>query len=82
MHAAPLDVPVDHHPGSAVALVPLGRFRGDCVTATTLADHAQATAKLVESAAELTIAAEAVTGLLELARITAASGRTGKPDLN
>jgi hypothetical protein len=27
-------------------------------------------------------AAEAVCGLLELARMTAASGRTGKPDLN
>ncbi len=31
---------------------------------------------------QLTNAAEAVSGLLELARITAASGRTGKTDLN
>ncbi len=57
--------------------------RGDCVTITTLADQtAQVMAKLMASAAELTIPAEAVTGLLELARITAESGRTGNQDLN
>ncbi|MCA1696089.1 MAG: hypothetical protein LC749_15940 [Actinobacteria bacterium] len=36
-------------------------------------DPAQATVKLVTSAAELTIAAEAVTGVLKLARILALS---------
>ncbi len=67
---------------AAAGLAKLLGFRGDCVTAITPADQAQATAKLVESAAELTKAAEAVTGLLELASMTAASGRIGKQDLN
>jgi hypothetical protein len=44
------------------------------VTATTHAEQVQVTAKLTEAGAELTGAAEAVTGLLELARVTAASG--------
>jgi len=66
----------------AAGLVKLLGFRRDCVTATTHAEQAQATAKLTEAGAELTAAADAVTGLLELARITAASGRTGKQNLN
>lgn len=67
---------------AATGLAKLLGFRRDCVTATTSADQAQAAAKLTEAAAELTLAAEAVTGLLELARMTAAAGRTGKQDLN
>jgi hypothetical protein len=67
---------------AAAGLVKLLGFRRDCVTATTHVDQAQATAKLTEAGAELTAAAEAVTALLELARITAASGRTGTQNLN
>jgi hypothetical protein len=67
---------------AAAGLVKLLGFRRDCVTATTHADQAQATAKLTEAGAELTAAAEAVTGLLELAHITAASAPTGKQNLN
>jgi hypothetical protein len=40
------------------------------------------TARLLNAAAELKKATETVSGLLELARMTAASGRTGKSDLN
>ena len=57
-------------------------FRSDCVTPTSAAEEALATTKLMEAATELTLAAEAVTGLLELARMTQAAGRTGKKDLN
>jgi hypothetical protein len=67
---------------AAAGLVKLLGFRRDCVTAASDAEQAQATAKLTEAGAELTAAAEAVTGLLELARITAAAGRTGKQNLN
>jgi len=67
---------------AAAGLVKLLGFRRDCVTATTHADQAQATAKLTEAGAELTAAAEAVTRLLELAHITAASAPTGKQNLN
>jgi len=67
---------------AAAGLVKLLGFRRDCVTATTHADEVQATAKLTEAGAELTAAAEAVTGLLELAHITAASAPTGKQNLN
>lgn len=67
---------------AATGLAKLLGFRRDCVTATTAADHAQAMAKLSEAAAELTLAAEAVTGLVELARLMEAAGRTGKQDLN
>ncbi len=67
---------------AATALAQLLGFRRACFTATTAADQAEATAKLTESAAGFTRAAEAVTGLLDLARLTAASGRRGKQDLN
>jgi hypothetical protein len=67
---------------AAAGLVKLLGFRRDCVTATTSVDQAQATVKLTEAGAELTAAAQVVTGLLELARITAASGRIGKQNLN
>jgi hypothetical protein len=67
---------------AATGLQQLLQFRGDCATATSAADQEAATARLVNAAAELTKATEAVSGLLELARMTAASGRTGKTDLN
>lgn len=68
--------------GAATALAKLLGFRHDCVTAATAADQAEATAKLTESAAGFARAAEAVASLLELAHLTAASGRRGKQDLN
>jgi hypothetical protein len=55
---------------AAAGLVKLLGFRRNCVTATTRVEQAQVTAKLTEAGAEL---AEAVTGLLELAGVTAAS---------
>ena len=57
-------------------------FRRDCTTVSTRADEAKAVAKLTEAAAELSAAAEAVNGLLKLAHMTDAAGRTGKRDLN
>jgi hypothetical protein len=41
-----------------------------------------ATGCLLNADAELTKAAEAVSGLLELAKVSAAAGRTGSSDLN
>jgi len=41
-----------------------------------------ATACLLNAEAELTKAARAVSGLLELAKVSAAAGRTGEADLN
>jgi hypothetical protein len=76
------DVILDAALRAATGLAKLLGFRSDCVTATTVAEEAQATAKLTEAAAELTLAAEAVAGLLELARMTEAAGRTDKQDLN
>ena len=67
---------------AATALAQLLGFRRACITATTAADQAEATAKLTESAAGFTRAAQAVGTLLDLARLTAASGRLGKQDLN
>ena len=67
---------------AATALAQLLGFRRACFTATTGAEQAEATAKLTESAAGFTRAAEAVAALLDLARLTAASGRLGKQDLN
>jgi hypothetical protein len=58
---------------AAAGLVKLLGFRRNCVTATTRVEQAQVTAKLTEAGAELADAAEAVTGLLELAGVTAAS---------
>jgi hypothetical protein len=76
------DVILDAALGVATALAQLLGFRRDCVTAATAAEQAQATAKLMEAAAGLTAAAAAVTGLIDLAKMTTASGRTGKHDLN
>lgn len=69
---------------AAAGVVKLLGFRRDCVTATTHADQVQATthADQVQATAELTEAVEAVTGLLELAHITAESAPTGKQNLN
>lgn len=68
--------------GVAGGLANLLGFRSDSATATTNAGQARAAAKLEESATALTTAATAVTRLAELARLHAASGRTGKQDLN
>jgi hypothetical protein len=69
-------------PRQAPRLAQLLSFRRACFTATTGAEQAEGTAKLTESAAGFTRAAEAVAALLDLARLTAASGRLGKQDLN
>ena len=71
-----LDIALD----AATALTGLLPLRSACVTATTAVE--QAHAKLVESGALLTRAADAVTNLLELAKLTASSGRVGREDLN
>lgn len=63
---------------AATALQQLLQFRRDCVSATSGAEQQVATARLLNAAAELKKAAETVSGLLELARMTAASGPTGK----
>ena len=67
---------------AATGLAKLLGFRRDCTTVSTRADEAKAVAKLTEAAAELSAAAEAVNGLLKLAHMTDAAGRTGKRDLN
>ena len=76
------DVILDTALEAATALAKLLGFRRDCVTAATAADQAEATVKLTESAAGFARAAEAVTRLLDLAQLTAASGRRGEEDLN
>jgi hypothetical protein len=58
------------------------QFRGDCATASTAAGQQRATDTLLSAAAGLSKAAEAAAGLIELARLTAAAGRTGTTDLN
>ncbi len=81
--AAPdCDALLDAALDAATALAQLLGFRRACFTATTGVEQAEATAKLTESAAGFTRAAEAVAALLDLARLTAASGRLGKQDLN
>lgn len=76
------DVLLDAALQTATGLQQLLQFRRDCTTATTAAQRKAATARLLNAQAELAKAADAVSGLLELAKITAASGRTGEPDLN
>jgi hypothetical protein len=76
------DVLLDAALQAATGLQQLLQFRRDCTTATTAAQREAATARLLNAQAELAKAADAVSGLLELAKITAASGRTGEPDLN
>ena len=76
------DVIFDAALRAATGLAKLLGFRRGCTTVSTQADEAKAIAKLTEAAAELSSAAEAVNGLLELARMTDAAGRSGKRDLN
>ena len=80
--AADRDAVLDAALDAATALAQLLGFRGDCVTAATAAEQAEATAKLAESAVGLARAAEAVTSLVDLARMTSDSGRRGRQDLN
>ena len=76
------DVLLDAALQAATGLAQLLRFRGDYVTAASPAGQEAATARLRNVEAELTKAAEAVSGLLKLAKISAALGRTGTADLN
>jgi len=64
------------------ALQQLLSFRHACTTATSPAEQKRATDILLSAAVELGKAAEAAGGIIELARLTAASGRTGTTDLN
>ena len=67
---------------AAAGLQQLLSFRHACTTAASPVDQQRATDALLSAAAELGKAAEAADGLIELARLTAASGRTGTTDLN
>ena len=80
--AADNDVLLDAALQAATGLAQLLRLRGACATAQTAAERDAATACLLSAEAELTKAAEAVSGLLELAKVSAAAGRTGASDLN
>ncbi|MCA1678696.1 MAG: hypothetical protein LC777_06985 [Actinobacteria bacterium] len=71
------DVLLDAALQAATGLAQLLRFRGACATAETAAEREAATACLLNAEAELTNAAEAVSGLLKLAKVSAAAGRTG-----
>ncbi len=75
------DVLLDAALQAATGLQQLLAFRHDCITATTPAEQA-ATAGLTTAAAGLGTAAAALHGLIELAEMTARSGRTGTTDLN
>jgi hypothetical protein len=76
------DVLLDAGLQAATGLQQLLSFRHACTTATSPAEQQRATGTLLSAAAELGKAAEAAGGLIELARLTAASGRTGTTDLN
>ncbi|HLB76901.1 MAG TPA: hypothetical protein VJO72_07695 [Candidatus Dormibacteraeota bacterium] len=76
------DVFLDAALQAATGLQQLLAFRHACTTATSPAGQQRATGTLLSAAAELGKAAEAACGLIELARLTAASGRTGTTDLN
>lgn len=80
--AADNDVLLDAALQAATGLAQLLRFRGAVATAETAAERDRATACLLSAEAELSKAAEAVTGLLRLAEVNAAAGRTGTSDLN
>ena len=67
---------------AATGLQQVLSFRHACTTATSPAEQKRATDILLSAAAELGKAAEAAGGIIELARLTAASGRTGTTDLN
>ena len=76
------DVILDAALQAATGLQQLLSFRHACATATSPAEQQRATGTLLSAAAELGRAAEAACGLIELARLTAASGRTGTTDLS
>jgi hypothetical protein len=76
------DVILDAALQAATGQQQLLSFRRACTTATSPAEQQRATGTLLSAAAELGKAAEAACGLIELARLTAASGRTGTTDLN
>ncbi len=76
------DVILDAALQAATGLQQLLSFRHACTTATSPAEQQRATDTLLSAAAGLGKAAEAAGGLIELARLTAASGRTGTTDLN
>jgi hypothetical protein len=76
------DVILDAALQAATGLRQLLSFRYACTTATSPAEQKRATDILLSAAAELGKAAEAAGGIIELARLTAASGRTGTTDLN
>lgn len=80
--AADNDLVLDSALQAATGLAGLLRFRGACVTADSSAQQEGALGTLLNARAELVKAAEAVSGLLELAEANAAAGRTGTPDLN
>jgi hypothetical protein len=67
---------------AATGLQQLLSFRHACTTAASPAEQQRATDTLLSAAAELGKAAEAAGSLIELARLTAASGRTGTADLS
>jgi hypothetical protein len=76
------DVILDAALQAATGLQQLLAFRHACATATSPAEQQRATGTLLSAAAELGKATEAAGGFIELARLTAASGRTGTTDLN
>jgi len=76
------DVILDAALQAATGLQQLLAFRHACATAAGPAEQQRATGTLLSAAAELGRAAEAACGLIELARLTAASGRTGTTDLS
>jgi hypothetical protein len=75
------DVLLDAALQAATGLAQLLRFRGD-VRVGGERRRARSGAGCLLNEAELTKAAEAVSGLLELAKVSAAAGRTGTSDLN
>jgi len=68
------DVLLDAALQAATGLAQLLRFRGACATAESAAAREAATGCLLNAEAELTKAARAVSGLLELSKISAAAG--------
>jgi len=76
------DVLLDAALQAATGLAQLLQFRGECATAASAVEQQAATTHLINAGADLAKAAEAVSGFLDLARVAAAAGRTGKSDLN
>jgi hypothetical protein len=76
------DVLLDAAPQAATGLAQSLRSRGARATAQSAAEREAATACPLNAEAEPTKAAEAVSGLLELAKVSAAASRTGASGLN